>query len=296
MAQLHFAVFALAAGVLMAWGFYLIWRNYHRARVIEDTPTARVRSAPQGYVELQGRAGNLPERPLNAPLTGIPCVWFRFKVEREQHRGRSGSRWSEVESGCSETPFLLSDQTGQCLVDPRRAEVTPGVKKTWYGRSRRPGGRLRSGLPGLLTGGRYRYTEERIEAGDLYVIGWFDTLHGNDRPLGEELSATLRRWKQDQPELLRRFDHNADGRIDEQEWQRARRTARREVLTERAGRSVMPATHIVRASRHGQHPYLISARSQSLLSRRFRRRALLALAGSLAGASLLAWMLAVRFQ
>jgi hypothetical protein len=159
MALLHFSVFVLVAGAFAAYFFYLIWHNFRRARVIEDTPTARVRSAPQGYVELQGQARSLPEQPVIAPLTRTACVWFRFKIEREQHSSRSGSRWAEVESGASETPFLFADETGECLVDPRHADVTPALKKIWYGRSKWPGARGRSGLLGLLAGGRYRYTE-----------------------------------------------------------------------------------------------------------------------------------------
>jgi hypothetical protein len=151
-------------------------------------------------------------------------------------------------------------------------------------------------LFGLLAGGRYRYTEERIDGGDLYVLGWFDSVRSTDLPVSEELSAVLRQWKQDQPELLRRFDSNADGRIDEHEWQAARQRAHREVLTDRAARSSRPATNVIRAGEHSHLPFLISARPEAMLSDRYRRHALLALAGSLLSASFFAWMLAVRLQ
>jgi hypothetical protein len=296
MAPLHFSVFVSVAGAFTGYFFYLIWRNFRRARVIEDTPTARLRSAPQGYVELQGQARSLPDQPVIAPLTRSACVWFRFRIEREQHNSRSGSRWAEVESGSSEIPFLLNDATGECLVDPRRAEVTPAVKKVWYGRSKWPGAGQRGGLLGLLTGGRYRYTEERIEGGDLYVLGWFDSVRSTDLPVGAEVSGVLRAWKQDQAALLRRFDRNADGHIDEAEWHSARETAHREVLADRAVRSAQPATNVVGAGEHTHLPFLISAHPETLLSGRYRRRALLALAGSLLTAALLAWMMVVRLQ
>lgn len=296
MALLHFSAFVLVAGAVTVWCFYLIWRNFRRARVIEDTPTARVRSAPQGYVELQGQARSQPGRPVVAPLTATACIWYRFRIEREQRGGRYGSRWAEVESGESDTPFVLADATGDCLVDPRRAEVTPALKKTWYGRSRWPGRTERGGLLGLLTGSRYRYTEERIDGGGLYVLGWFDSVRSTDTPAAEELSALLRNWKQDQAALLRRFDADGDGRIDAHEWQAARGQAQRQVLADRAARSAQPATHVVSAGRHAHLPFLISAQSEGLLSGRYRRQALLALCGSLLSASLLAWMLAARLQ
>jgi hypothetical protein len=296
MALLHFSVFVLVIAAFAGYCFYLIWRNFRRARVIEDTPTARVRSAPQGYVELQGQARSLPEQPVIAPLTRTACVWFRFRIDREQHNSRSGSRWAEVESGTSDTPFLLTDETGACLVDPRRAEVTPALKKTWYGRSKWPGQGQRGGLLGLLTGGRYRYTEERIDGGDLYVLGWFDTVRSTDSTVTGELSALLREWKRDQPELLRRFDNNADGHIDDREWQAARQQAHRQVLADRAVRSAQPETHVVRVGDHSHTPFLISARPEFLLSGRYRRHALLSLFGAVLAASVLAWMLAVRLQ
>ncbi|MEA3274212.1 MAG: hypothetical protein U9Q81_02735 [Pseudomonadota bacterium] len=57
------AVFALRKGLGGFW----------HMRTMVDTPTAKIRSAPQGYVELAGRA--LPYRVnLTAPLTRLSCV------------------------------------------------------------------------------------------------------------------------------------------------------------------------------------------------------------------------------
>lgn len=155
MTQQHFFLFGLAIGGFALCCFYLIWRNFTRARLIDDTPTARLRSAPQGYIELQGQARCLPDKPVFAPLTGSACVWYRFRIEREESSRRSGSRWSEVEAGRSEVPFVLQDTTGECLVDPRHAEVTPVIKKVWHGSSRWPGSRERRGFLGALLGTRY---------------------------------------------------------------------------------------------------------------------------------------------
>lgn len=295
MAGLHFSVFVFVVGAFALYFFYLIWRNFHRARIIEDTPTAKVRSAPQGYVELEGRARPLPDQPVFAPLTKTVCLWYCFKIERERRSSRSGSHWSEVESGRSETPFIFFDETGECLVDPRRAEVTSIVKKVWYGSSKWPDVQDRLGFFGGLIGSRYRYTEERIETGDVYLLGWFDTVRSTDTSLSEELARLLKSWKQDQPALVDRFDENGDGRIDENEWQGVRQAARRRLIEDRAERSAQPATNIMRASGRDRYPFLISARPQQLLGDRYRRHALFALLGSLVAAGFLAWMIAVRF-
>ncbi|MHB8534336.1 MAG: hypothetical protein ACYDBW_02700, partial [Sulfuricaulis sp.] len=46
------AVTVLAAG--SAYCSWRTWRHVSDIRLIQDTPTARIRSAPQGYVELEG--------------------------------------------------------------------------------------------------------------------------------------------------------------------------------------------------------------------------------------------------
>ena len=64
---------------------FVLWiLNFRRARVVADTPTSRVGSAPQGYVELHGVARTHPGNVLVGPLTATACVWFRFQVEEKR--------------------------------------------------------------------------------------------------------------------------------------------------------------------------------------------------------------------
>ena len=81
-----------------------------RSRQIEDVPTARVRSAHQGYVELTGLARMLDGEPIIAPLSHTRCCWYRYKVER-----RSGKDWRVLQSGSSDGIFILRDETGDCV-------------------------------------------------------------------------------------------------------------------------------------------------------------------------------------
>ena len=45
-------VFVLALIAVLSVGLWMM--NYRRARAVGDTPTSRIASAPQGYVELSG--------------------------------------------------------------------------------------------------------------------------------------------------------------------------------------------------------------------------------------------------
>ncbi len=233
---------AVLALVAVVFGF----SGLRRARQIEDVPTARIRSAPQGYVELVGTARMLDGEPVVAPLSQTPCCWFRYKVER-----RSGKDWRVVESGSSDAIFGLSDDTGDCVIDPEGAEVTTQHKRSWSDDARGWGAHaVHTRLPslgraadmvvdiggkvldGLGSGiGPYRFTEAVIMDGDpLYAIGQFRTLRagGQDGTLHELTGAVLREWKR-RPETLReRFDSDRDGTIDADEWERAREVARQE--------------------------------------------------------------------
>src|SRR5579871_4099491 len=72
--------------------FYQWYKNLKFGRVIADTPTAKIRSAAQGYVELLGQGHRLNGEPSFAPLSKLPCIWYRYAIER-----RSKNRWFMIE-------------------------------------------------------------------------------------------------------------------------------------------------------------------------------------------------------
>jgi len=296
----HFWFLTLLAIVAALAGFYGIFRFLHRARLIEDLPTSKVRSAAQGYVELEGLAELLPGEPIHAPITGSRCVWFSYKVEERANNGtRSGGKWRVIEKGTSHHIFRLVDDSGECIIDPEGAVVIPAAREVWYSRNeRRSMGMMppTKGWTRHLTTGRYRYTEQRIHAADdLHAIGWFTTGGGSQElPNTEvELRALLMQWKRDQAMLHERFDANGDGVIDVHEWDQVRREARREVLRDQAERQRRPPYNLLRKPADGR-TFLLSTLPQEHLSQRYRRYAFLALALFLLGGSLASWLLAVH--
>ena len=60
------------ASLLMLGTGRIAYATLARKRLIEDTPTSRIRSAPQGFVELAGVAGVFEGEPIIAPLTQRP--------------------------------------------------------------------------------------------------------------------------------------------------------------------------------------------------------------------------------
>jgi hypothetical protein len=295
--RIKFWLLVVAVGAGAAYSFWYAFKAWAKNRAIEDTPTSRVRSAAQGYVELSGRGMLPPDAATKAPLTGLPCTWWRYKIEERRASGRSRS-WSTLESDTSTEPFLLDDGTGRCLIDPRGAEVFPSASDVWYGPSEWPDVRIPNGtgifgrLCDAVLTDRYRYTEHRLQPSEqLYAIGAFRSLGGVsvDSP-DAEIAELLRAWKQDQAALLARFDTNHDGTLSSEEWDQARAAARRQVLEHRAAEVRPPSLNVLADPLDGRS-FLLAASDGESLARRFRRRACAGLAGFVGGTALVTWML-----
>ncbi|MCA3070641.1 MAG: hypothetical protein ING77_05240 [Rhodocyclaceae bacterium] len=256
----------IAAISLLAWA-----GNYRRWRFIVDTPTSRIDSAAQGYVELAGAARWPGDTPLTSELAGVPCCWYWFKIERQDAR----DHWTQERDGESFVPFVLDDGSGQCVVHPAEAEVHSHRRKTW------------------IEGDR-RFTEVTILPDDrLYAIGAFST----HQPLDGEaavraaIAALIVKWKSDPPALLERFDLDRDGTIDMDEWQLARQQARREVEREREGRPLPPpAVHMMRAPQDGRL-FMLSNLDPEALGRRYLHWKWLHLCAFLASLGIGCWLL-----
>jgi hypothetical protein len=307
MAPGHFWILTIALSALTLFLLYYAFRNLHRARLIEDTPTSRIRSAHQGYVELIGEAALMKGEPVIAPLSGVHCCWWRYIIERKKDKG-----WHTTRRGQSESLFLLRDETGECIIDPDGAQVSPSNKSVWYGPNAMPTagpdrdfhsplGQMRLfGIPVSFNNtfsGEYRYTEETIAPGDpLYAIGLFKSVGETDRQSMREemIKERLRQWKADHTALLKRFDRNRNDQIDLDEWELARRSARSEVTREQM-REDHPSLHTLSDTGSHRRPMLISTREEFSIVRHFQLWAIGSLTGFFLLGATVVWLLSARF-
>ena len=247
--QLHsrigWQISLVLVGLTSFWAWYA---NLKRYRTVADTPTSRIASAPQGYVELVGRGQQPPGASLVSPISGLPCLWYRYRVER-----KNDDRWEHVESGISHDTFGISDGSGQVLIDPDGAEIFTSRKQ-------------------VSNAGGYRKTEwTLIEGETIYVIGEHVTLGGPNAVLDKksDLATLLAEWKRDKTALLARFDVNRDGEISLDEWARARQAASDEVDRTHLDIRLKDGIHLIRQPSHGR-PFLIANREVTALVRHFR--------------------------
>jgi hypothetical protein len=275
----------LASLAALLYTLYRFFRRWHEARLLQDTPLARVRSAPQGFVKLTGLAQAPSGAPMRAPLSGRACVWWSFEVEeRVSTLGRG--RWQRTDGGVSDAPFVLKDSEGQCLVNPLEAEIEPSETNVWIGRnetcwpgSSAPSGPIRAGMARLGFIGDRRLQESLIlEDAKVSVLGELRTDSGGaSNAVTDEAAVLLSEWKRDQQALLARFDADHDGRLNEAEWDAVRAAAVEQVQHDHLNARPAERTSMV-GKPHDARPFLIAALSAEQLAQRERRRAFAALA------------------
>ncbi|MBL8502728.1 MAG: hypothetical protein JNL78_04765 [Rhodocyclaceae bacterium] len=222
---------------------------YRRARAVDDTPTSKVASAAQGYVELIGSGKPLGGAPLISPLSHLPCLWFRYTVERKDNE----NKWVQEDKGESDASFLLDDGSAECVVDPDGAEMLVTKKESW------------------IQGDR-RYTEWLlIERQTIYVLGQFATRGSVDLDLNvaEDVKQLLSEWKTRPAELMQRFDLDRNGQLDLKEWELARAQARREIMANHRELRASSELHVMHLPDDGRL-YLISDLAPEGLVRKYR--------------------------
>lgn len=119
------AMAAVAGPALFARGF----RDLRLKRLIQNTPTSRIRSMAMGLAEVNGVISC--RSMVAAPFSGRPCACWNVDISI---RGRKNT-WSVVHRATSGHPFFLSDETGVALVFPYGADcrVHFGVEEVCAG-------------------------------------------------------------------------------------------------------------------------------------------------------------------
>jgi hypothetical protein len=104
----------IAGPVVFLRGFRLL----RRRRLIQDTPTARIRSMAMGLVEVNGTAH--ARSNVAAPFSGHECVYWQVDISVPARR----NTWRVIHRNASGQPFFLDDGSGLALVYPSGAECS----------------------------------------------------------------------------------------------------------------------------------------------------------------------------
>jgi E3 ubiquitin ligase len=293
-----------AIGLLIAAiaGFFFAFKYMHRKRIIEDTPTSKIRSAAQGYLELIGHGHLMEGQPIVSPLTGNTCTWYEYKVE-ERRQSSKNSEWKTIRKGISDELFLIKDETGQCIIDPEGAHVTVSKKNVWYGAQSSPTNdplstsKKRGFFTGLIVNNKYRYTEKLLHSGEsLYAIGLYKTVGGAGASfnINEDVRELIREWKTDTETLMKKFDTDGDGEIDLNEWQKVREEAYQQVMKKHSEQKILPPVHLMNKTNDKRRPFILSSIAQDDLTRRLHIYSVLSITTFIIFGSLSTLLISVR--
>lgn len=222
--------------------------HYWRLLRMHEAPISTIASAAQGYVELYGKAST--DNPLKTPYHSIPCVWYRAWVYANQQHPRGIDHLSQsrlLEYVESKSAFVLDDGTAKCEIEPAGAEIIYFQARTWRKNN-------------------HRYVEEYLPANQsVYVIGQLDTRRDMQNPavLNQQVSAKLKALKSRPQHLLNLYDHDLNGQIDMDEWEKARQDVIHQVKSEHAMQAHTGS--FVLSKPEDGHMFLISAKSPTQL-------------------------------
>lgn len=179
-------------GLVAAGSLVVAGREFRTAYRVFSTPTGRVSDLltdSEGVIELHGTA-RAAEEVLDGPFTGEDCLLVETVVE-EYESGQHGGSWNEIDAVTQSVPFVLADDSGSVLVDPRLADVRIGVdtERVEVDGGSAPPERVRRYIEAndavscensqldlrlfsVATGSDRRYSERRLRpGGEVYVLG-----------------------------------------------------------------------------------------------------------------------------
>jgi len=268
-AEKHFHILILLAIlVLIGWKAFQTYRRY---RFMSDTPTSRIASAAQGYVELKGIGERIAGTEIRSPFSNRRCLWYACRVEKRRITGKSVS-WQVLDHEISDEIFYLQDDTGRCIVLPEGAHVIPSQSRQWHGNHYTD--RFRPGVSKWFVAGNlghYRFSEKLILVADpLYVIGFFKSVAKTipAESLQQQANQLVEQWKKQPIKYLSAFDQDKNGKIQRKEWRLIRQHAMQQVMNNQQ----KTAYHTIQKTPFEQQPFVISAVSEKeLIKRKFYR-------------------------
>ena len=227
-----------------AFSFFTGFTKLRKKRMIENIPTSKIRGMAMGTVEIEAKIKPY-KKILISPLTQTPCVYYEYKIQEKRGSGKN-SHWVTVSSGNSRSiPFIIDDQSGKVLVNPKKAEFhipkdfnVMGIRNLGKKQEmikefmRKNGIHFESKIFGLSVYGTYSFEESFItEDEDIYVIGYAGKNPKFDEEHKISLYKRLGEVKKD-PEKMKAIDTDGDGKISMEEWDIAVKNVEKDLIEE----------------------------------------------------------------
>ncbi len=161
--------------------------KYKEKKLIENTPTSKVRSIAMGPVELYGEVIENKTDLITSPFSGKRVAFCKWTVE-EYRKSKNSGYWVTVKKGYLGDYFYLKDKTGTVLVQVKGAKVD--IPRNTEFRSLTP--KIKSFLDSQgisyktwIFNKQMRFREYFLEQGDkVYIFGY-----AGDNPFVEDATS-----------------------------------------------------------------------------------------------------------
>ncbi len=271
----------LTGAGLLVFPYGLVLLNYKR--MVENTPTSKVRSMAMGIAEVSGQARQYYD--LKTSHSGTRCIYFRVRYYRKrsarmsgvsvlQPKTRNSDQWVlERESSSGRLPFYLEDETGRVLVRPKGALFHISKFRQEF-----------SGTFGMFMSPEMQRSDRRIyediipEGARVYVLGKARP-ERTDSSVAEKITDELRALKKDNDRLMA-YDADDNGRVDMEEWETARRDVENKVYAEMLAEGGHKEQVVIGKPGYGMLPFIIADSEEGIL-RKLGLRVWLFLAGGM---------------
>lgn len=112
-------IIGLAAGIFL---FFTGFRMFNMKRLIENTPTSKIRSLAMGFAEICGEAAGIKSHVVKSPFTNKDCIYYNYSIEEQRSNGKN-TYWVTIRKDEYRKNFYVKDSTGSVLVNPEGAEI-----------------------------------------------------------------------------------------------------------------------------------------------------------------------------
>lgn len=189
----------------------LAFQHIRHGRLIEDTPTAKLRSAAQGYVEIQGHQNIFTQAVTCSPYSQDICTWYEVKLEQHVRSGKN-SYWHTIDHRYCQNPIYVYDGTGECIVCPDpKTKIYTSFYRSWHGFSPRATKPPKNIVMKILSWfGSYRFSERLLlPETPIYVIGMLATYSLDNAAMLSKFgiyAEHLSQWQDEQVKVISSLD------------------------------------------------------------------------------------------
>lgn len=181
---LGYSIAGLFFGIFI---FFKSFGKYKEKKLIENTPTSKVRSIAMGPVEIYGEVIENKSDLITAPFSRKKVAYCKWTIEEYRKSGKH-SKWVTVKRGVIGKYFYLKDKTGSVLVEVKGANVDIPIDNE----SKRVNDKIKSFLDSQgisyktwIFNKQMRFREYFLEQGDkVYIFG-----NAGDNPFVEDGSS-----------------------------------------------------------------------------------------------------------